>query len=78
MPITAINRLRHQDHQVTINDEVFDINSDVTAPYAKLGLGVKLSRGFTLTAQAERYFIGNDIERYEIGLSYDFSLTQPK
>lgn len=65
------------DHEVTINDEVFDINNNVVAPYAKLGFGVKLTRGLTLTAQAERYFVDNAVERYELGLNYSFSPAQP-
>ena len=64
--------LGKDDHQVTINDEVFDINDGISAPYIKLGFGVKLARGFTLTAQTERYFLDDDIERYEVGLSYSY------
>ena len=60
------------DHQITINDEVFDIGERISAPYIKLGVGVKLTRGFTLTAHTERYFLDDDVERYEVGLSYSY------
>lgn len=59
-------------HQVTINNENFDIDDSLSAPYLKFGVGVKLARGFTVTANAERYFLDDAIKRYEIGLSYSY------
>lgn len=62
------------DHSVTINGQAFDIDNTVTEPYAKLGLAWKISKRFSITAQTERYFFDSAIDRYEVGLSYDFGL----
>ena len=57
-------------HEITINDEVFEFKDTFTEPYVTLGFGVKITRGFTVTAKAEHYFMDNVAERYEVGLSY--------
>lgn len=64
--------LGKDEHQVTINDESFDVDDTLSAAYLKLGVGVKLSRGFTLTAHTERYFLDDAAKRYELGLSYSY------
>lgn len=64
--------LGKDDHRVVINGEAFDYNDTSTAPYMKLGFGVKLTRVFALTAHAERYFFDDTVDRYAIGLSYTY------
>lgn len=62
--------LGKDDHRVTVNGEDFDYDDSSHAPYLKLGLGVKVAQGFTITAHTERYFFDDPIDRYEVGLTY--------
>lgn len=60
------------DHRVAINGEAFDSDDTSTAPYLKLGFGVKVTPKITITTHAERYFFDDTIDRYSIGLSYTY------
>ena len=59
-----------ESHRITINGEDVDVNDSSSAPFLKLGIGVKVSRGFAITAHTERYFFDDPIDRVEIGISY--------
>ena len=58
------------EHRVTINGDDIDLDESNSAPFLKLGVGVKVSRGFAITAHTERYFFDDPIDRVEIGISY--------
>ena len=58
------------EHRITINGDDIDFDESNSAPFLKLGVGVNVSRGFAITAHAERYFFDDPIDRFEIGLSY--------
>ena len=64
--------LGKDDHRLTINGEEFDYDDSSTAPYLKLGIGVKLTPSFAITANTERYFFDDQVDRHVIGLSYTF------
>lgn len=64
--------LGKDDHRIVINGEEFDYDDSSTAPYVKLGLGVKLAPSFAITAHTERYFFDDPVDRYAIGLSYTY------
>ncbi len=64
--------LGKNDHRITVNGEKFENDDSSTAPYLKLGFGVKLTPKFAITTQAERYFFDDSVDRYSIGLSYTY------
>ena len=64
--------LGKDDHRLTINGEEFDYDDSSMAPYLKLGIGVKLTPSFAITANTERYFFDDQVDRHVIGLSYTF------
>ena len=64
--------LGKNDHRVTVNGQEFDNDDTSTAPYLKLGFGVKLTPKFAITTHAERHFFDNPVDRYSIGLSYTY------
>lgn len=62
--------LGRDDHEVKINDDVFDVQNNVAEPFVKLGVGVKITEKIAVTGSIERYFITDPVDRYEIGMSY--------